>query len=71
MTFCSPIASIQGFAETILLKEKNISEEERKKYLEIILQNSENLSKLVNDLFELSKLESNPKMIQTGTCSGS
>jgi len=60
----SPIASIQGFAETILLKEKNISEEERKKYLEIILQNSENLSKLVNDLFELSKLESNPKMIQ-------
>ena len=60
----SPISSIQGFAETILLKEKNISEEERKKYLEIILQNSENLSKLVNDLFELSKLESNPKMIQ-------
>ncbi len=60
----SPIASIQGFAETILLKEKNISEEERKKYLEIILQNSKNLSKLVNDLFELSKLESNPKMIQ-------
>ena len=60
----SPIASIQGFAETILLKEENISEKERKKYLEIILQNSENLSKLVNDLFELSKLESNPQMIQ-------
>jgi signal transduction histidine kinase len=60
----SPIASIQGFTETILLKEKNLAEEERKKYLEIILQNSENLSKLVNDLFELSKLESNPQMIQ-------
>ncbi len=60
----SPIASIQGFTETILLKEESISEEERKKYLEIILQNSENLSKLVNDLFELSKLESNPQMIQ-------
>ncbi len=60
----SPIASIQGFTETILLKDKNISEEERKKYLEIILQNSENLSKLVNDLFELSKLESNPQMMQ-------
>lgn len=60
----SPIASIQGFAETILLKDENISEEERKKYLQIILQNSENLSKLVNDLFELSKLESNPQMIQ-------
>ncbi len=60
----SPIASIQGFTETILMKEKVITEEERIKYLEIILQNSENLSKLVNDLFELSKLESNPQMIQ-------
>ena len=60
----SPIASIQGFAETILLKEENLSDEERKKYLGIILQNSENLSKLVNDLFELSKLESNPQMLQ-------
>jgi signal transduction histidine kinase len=60
----SPIASIQGFAETILIKENKLSEEDRKKYLEIILHNSENLSKLVNDLFELSKLESNPQMIQ-------
>uniref|UniRef100_UPI003217BDB8 sensor histidine kinase n=1 Tax=uncultured Draconibacterium sp. TaxID=1573823 RepID=UPI003217BDB8 len=60
----SPIASIQGFTETILLKESSISDVERKKYLEIILQNSENLSKLVNDLFELSKLESNPQMIK-------
>jgi len=60
----SPIASIQGFTETILMKEGVLKEEERKKYLEIILQNSENLSKLVNDLFELSKLESNPQMIK-------
>ncbi len=60
----SPIASIQGFAETILMKEGTLSEEERKKYMEIILQNSENLSKLVNDLFELSKLESNPQMMK-------
>ncbi|WP_347839410.1 HAMP domain-containing sensor histidine kinase [uncultured Draconibacterium sp.] len=60
----SPIASIQGFAETILLKDDNIADEERTKYLNIILQNSENLSKLVNDLFELSKLESNAQSIQ-------
>ena len=60
----SPIATIQGFTETILLKEQDLSENERKKYLKIILQNSENLSKLVNDLFELSKLESNPHTIQ-------
>ena len=60
----SPIASIQGFTETILLKEKDLTQVDRKKYLEIILQNSENLSKLVNDLFELSKLESNPQMLK-------
>lgn len=60
----SPIASIQGFTETILLKEKDLTPQERNKYLEIILQNSENLSKLVNDLFELSKLESNPQMLK-------
>ncbi len=60
----SPIASIQGFAETILIKNESLSNEERKRYLEIILLNSENLSKLVNDLFELSKLESNSQTIE-------
>lgn len=60
----SPIASIQGFTETILMKNKTLSDNERNKYLEIILQNSENLSKLVNDLFELSKLESNPQIVE-------
>jgi signal transduction histidine kinase len=59
----SPIASIHGFTETILIKEDELTDSERKKYLEIVLQNTEHLSHLVNDLFELSKLESNPQMI--------
>lgn len=60
----SPIASIQGFTETILLKKDSLSEEDRTKYLKIISQNTNNLSKLVNDLFELSKLEANPEQMQ-------
>jgi len=60
----SPIASIQGFTETILLKKDTLPEEQLVKYLNIISQNTNNLSKLVNDLFELSKLEANPEQLE-------
>lgn len=60
----SPIASIQGFTETILLKKNSLSEEQELKYLQIIERNTNNLNKLVNDLFELSKLEANPEQLQ-------
>lgn len=53
----SPLASIQGYLETILLKGSDLSEDKRKKYLEIILQNTSLLRQLVEELFELSKLD--------------
>ena len=53
----TPLASIEGYAETILLKEHLLSEEERKTYLLTILKNTKSLGRLVSDLFELSKLE--------------
>ena len=53
----SPLASIQGYLETIIIKEKDLSPEERQKYLQIILNNTTMLSRLVGELFELSKLE--------------
>ncbi|MEX0995297.1 MAG: HAMP domain-containing sensor histidine kinase, partial [Balneolaceae bacterium] len=56
--FRSPLASIQGYLETIMLKEPTLSEEMRKRYLEIILKNTGLLRQLVEELFELSKLES-------------
>lgn len=55
----SPVASIQGYAETLLLKKDNVTEEERIRYLETIVKGSERLKKLVAELFELSKLEAN------------
>ncbi len=55
----TPIASIQGYAETLLLKKDSIEPEEREKYLDIIYKNCENLQDLVTNLFELSKLQSN------------
>jgi signal transduction histidine kinase len=53
----TPIASIQGYAETLILKKDNIEKEEKEKYLGVIYKNCENLQQLVTNLFELSKLE--------------
>lgn len=55
----TPIASIQGFSELLQSKGQELSNEEKTEYLDIINNNVERLKNLVNDLFELSKLESN------------
>ncbi len=53
----TPLQSIIGYSETMLLKEKNISGEEQEKYLEIILANANKLSSMIENFFEYSKLE--------------
>lgn len=53
----SPLASIQGYIETILMKESNIDPVQRREFLETILTNVTNLNLLVSELFELSKLD--------------
>lgn len=55
----TPVASIQGYAETLLLKKDDISEKEKENYLNIIVKGTERLKKLVGELFELSKLQTN------------
>ncbi|BBE19037.1 phosphate regulon sensor protein PhoR [Aquipluma nitroreducens] len=55
----TPVASIQGYAETLLLKKDRIAPEEQTKYLEIIYASCERLKTLVSELFELSKLQTN------------
>jgi signal transduction histidine kinase len=53
----TPIASIQGYAETLLLKESTLTTEERGEHLGIIVKSADRLKELVDDLFTLSKLE--------------
>lgn len=53
----TPLAIMQGYVETLLMKEDNISTENRQKYLNIILNSSEKLAALIKQLFEYSKLE--------------
>lgn len=52
----SPLASIKGFASTILA-DKEMDEETRTEFLNIINDESERLARLIEDLIELSKIE--------------
>jgi two-component system phosphate regulon sensor histidine kinase PhoR len=52
----TPLTAIRGFAETLLSSE--LPARDARSYLEIILRHSERLSRLVEDLLELSRLES-------------
>ncbi len=56
----TPLATIQGYVETILIKEENqpLEQEERRKYLTTALKQSNTLAGLIDQLFELAKLES-------------
>jgi signal transduction histidine kinase len=53
----SPIASIRGSLETIVLKEGELSPEQRRQFVQTSLRNTESLQKLVDELFDLVKLE--------------
>lgn len=54
----TPIAITHGYIETLLMKNNTMNAEDRERFLKIVLNSTENLEKLVADLFELSKLES-------------
>jgi two-component system phosphate regulon sensor histidine kinase PhoR len=53
----TPLAAIRGFAET-LLESAALSPEDQKNYLEVIHRHAQRLSSLVEDLLELSTIES-------------
>ena len=55
----TPLASMRGYLETLLLKQGMISDEEQRNYLEIATKQGERLGKLIADLFEFSKLDAN------------
>jgi two-component system OmpR family sensor kinase len=54
----TPLATLQGYIETLFLKDNNLTTQERKQHLEIAIQHCERLAKLVDALFELAKLDS-------------
>jgi signal transduction histidine kinase len=55
----TPLSIMQGYVETLIIKEHSISQEERDKYLAIIMDSTKKLSILVDQLFQYSMLEAN------------
>ncbi|HYE96409.1 MAG TPA: HAMP domain-containing sensor histidine kinase [Rubricoccaceae bacterium] len=53
----TPLASLKGYAETLVLKGDAIPAEERLRYLEVILANANRLGTLADGLFEVAKWE--------------
>lgn len=53
----TPLASVQGYIETVLMKDETLTPVERQHYIKTILDSTERLNTLVQELFELSKLE--------------
>lgn len=60
----SPITIMQGYIETVIMKDESLSKEEKNKYLDIIYASSTKLSHLVDQLFQYSKLEANEMPLQ-------
>ncbi len=53
----SPLTSLQGYLETILRKDPDLDPAQRREFLEISLRNASSLHRLVEDLFELARLD--------------
>lgn len=55
----TPLATLQGYIETLVMKNRELTAEERGRYLKVAMGHCNRLDKLVSGLFELAKLESN------------
>jgi signal transduction histidine kinase len=54
----TPISIIHGYIETLNMKLGTLDTHKQQEYLNTIIKSTERLKRIVNDLFELSKLES-------------
>lgn len=63
----TPLTSLRGFLETMALKHSSLSPEERRTYLEGAIRQTDRLSRLVADLFELARLESGTQEMEVET----
>ncbi len=60
----TPLATLLGYLETLLLKENELNDTARRRYLELSLSYGERLSRLIMELFELSTLDTPSKKLE-------
>lgn len=53
----TPLASLQGYVETLAIKGESLSASERQQFIDISLKNLRNLKRLIDQIFELAYLE--------------
>ncbi len=53
----TPLAILQGYIETLLIKESSLTEKERRHFLQTAIKHCSRLNKLVAELFELARLD--------------
>ena len=53
----TPLSSLQGYLETLALKNNELSDEEKQQYIKISYKQSERLGRLISELFDLAMLE--------------
>ena len=54
----TPLASMQGYIETLIIKDDSLDAATRRQYLEVARKHATHLSRLIQDLFELAMLDS-------------
>ena len=59
--FKTPISSIQGFAK--LLEDESLTDEERKEYVSIIIEESDRLLNISTNILKLSKLQNRDRLV--------
>jgi two-component system OmpR family sensor kinase len=55
----TPLASLQGYLETLRLKDEDLGREEQLHYLEVAHRHCRHLGRLVDELFDLARLDAN------------
>ena len=53
----TPLTQLSGYLETLQLRHESLSPDERAEYLETAIRHSEQLGRLVDELFELARLD--------------
>lgn len=53
----TPLSAMQGYLETLIIKDDTLSDDERMHYLKVARRHTVRLGTLIGDLFELSKLD--------------
>ncbi|MGM9698060.1 MAG: ATP-binding protein [Prevotella sp.] len=64
----TPLNAIVGFSELLTTQNDTLSDEERAQFKDIINQNSEQLLKLINDVLDLSRIESGKIKMELAMC---